>query len=264
MRNKLFFSLVCSATVFITYIHGVDTSVAAFQEHGDEYDRADIERGAQLYDEFCSNCHGSEGDGVGNVNLKAGQFRHASTDQNFRRILTRGIPGTAMPPGDYADSDLVAIVAYVRTMRDYDGGVVTLGNANRGEVLFEGKGACTSCHRVAGNGSRLGPDLTSIGAIRGAGSMRATLLDPTGSMLPSNRSMRAVKTNGEVVSGRRLNEDTYTVQILDNQERLVSLEKSALQELTVISQSPMPSYADTLNEEELADLLAYLVTLKGF
>ena len=94
--------------------------------------------------------------------------------------------------------------------------------------------------------------------------MRATLLDPTGSMLPSNRSMRAVKTDGEVVSGRRLNEDTYTVQILDDQERLVSLEKSELQELTVIQQSPMPSYADTLNEEELADLLAYLVTLKGF
>ena len=212
---------------------------------------------------FCSNCHGSEGDGVGNVNLKGGQFRRASTDQNFRRILTRGIPGTAMPPGDYTDSDLLALVAYVRTMRDFDGGIVTLGDAGRGRAIFEGQGECVSCHRVAGKGSRLAPDLTAIGAFRGAGSLRASLLDPTGSMLPLNRPVRAVTRDGQVISGRRLNEDTYTIQIFDDQERLVSLEKADLQEVTVLTTSPMPSYEDTLSAAEQADLLAYLVSLKG-
>lgn len=235
----------------------------AAQEHGAEYARADVERGAQLYGEFCSGCHGSGGDGVGAVNLKSGQFRRASTDQNFRRILTQGIPGSAMPPGDYADADLVALIAYVRNMRDYDGGVVTLGDAARGRAIFEEKGDCARCHRVAGRGSRLGPDLTSIGAVRGAGSLRETLLDPAGSMLPSNRPMRAVTRDGEEITGRRLNEDTYTVQIFDTQERLVSLDKADLRELTVLETSPMPSYAETLGEDELADLLAYLVTLKG-
>lgn len=236
---------------------------AAAQEHAVEYARADIERGAQLYDEFCSACHGSEGDGVGSVNLMSGQFRQATTDQNLRRILTRGLPGTGMPPGDYADADLVALVAYVRNMRDYDGGVVTLGDAGRGRILFEGRGDCARCHRVAGHGSRLGPDLTAIGAVRGAGSLRATLLDPTGSMLPLNRPLRAVTRGGEVITGRRLNEDTYTVQIFDEQERLVSLDKADLRELTALAASPMPSYAELLGEDELADLLAYLVTLKG-
>ena len=236
---------------------------AAAQDNAQEYERADVERGAQLYAEFCSNCHGSEGDGVGNVNLKSGQFRNASTDQNLRRILTRGIPGTAMPPGTYADADLVALVAYVRNMRDYDGGVVTLGDARRGQALFAGKGDCARCHRVAGRGSRLAPDLTAIGAVRGAGSLRETLLDPTGSMLPLNRPLRAVTRAGEVITGRRLNEDTYTVQIFDEQERLVSLDKADLRELTTLAASPMPSYAETLTEAELADLLAYLVTLKG-
>lgn len=241
----------------------VGSGVTVLAQHGDDYERADIERGAQLYDEFCSNCHGDEGDGVGNVNLKAGQFRHASTDQNFRRILTRGIPGTAMPPGDYGETDLLAIVSYVRTMRDYDGGVVTLGDAGRGQVIFEGKGDCTRCHRVAGQGSRLAPDLTSIGAVRGAGSMRETLIDPTGAMLPVNKPVRVVTRDGEVLTGRRLNEDTYTIQILDERERLVSLDKTDLQEVTVLSESPMPSYAESLTEGELADVLAYLVTLKG-
>ena len=262
MNDKASFPLAWAFA--ITCVFSTGAHARSVQEHGDEYERADIERGAQLYDEFCSNCHGSEGDGVGNVNLKAGQFRNASTDQNFRRILTRGIPGTGMPPGDYADSDLVAIVAYVRNMRDYDGGVVTLGNARIGQVLFEGKADCMSCHRVKGNGSRLGPDLTSIGAVRGAGAMRDTLLDPTGSMLPSNRPMRVVTRDGVMVSGRRLNEDTYSVQILTDQGTLISLEKVDLQELTVLNTSPMPSYGDRLSEEELADLLAYLVTLKGF
>ena len=248
-------------TAAITW--GVGASAALLAQHGGDYERADIERGAQLYDEFCSNCHGDEGDGVGNVNLKAGQFRHASTDQNFRRILTRGIPGTGMPPGDYGETDMLALIAYVRNMRDYDGGVVTLGDAERGRAIFEGKGDCSSCHRVAGNGSRRAPDLTSIGAIRGAGSMRETLVDPSGSMLPVNKPVRVLTKDGETVTGRRLNEDTYTIQILDEQERLVSFDKIDLREVTVLSQSPMSSYSELLSEEELADVLAYLVTLKG-
>ena len=257
------FLFIWLAAAIVAGAAGLDAVPASAQDHALEYERADIERGAQLYDEFCSNCHGSEGDGVGNVNLKSGQFRQATTDQNLRRILTRGIPGTGMPPGAYADADLVALVAFVRNMRDYDGGVVTLGDAGRGRVLFEGPGDCASCHRVAGRGSRLAPDLTAIGAVRGAGSMRETLLDPTASMLPLNRPLRAVTRGGEVITGRRLNEDTFTVQIFDEQERPVSLDKADLQELTTLETSPMPSYAELLNEEELADLLAYLVTLKG-
>ena len=240
---------------------GADPAVA--QDHPVEYERADIERGAQLYDEFCSACHGDGGDAVAGVNLMSGQFRVATTDQNLRRIMTRGIPGTGMPPGAYSDADQIALVAYVRNMRDYDGGVVTLGDAGRGRVIYEGKGDCASCHRVAGRGSRSGPDLTSIGAVRGAGSMRETLLDPTGNMLPHNRPLRAVTRGGKVITGRRLNEDTYTVQIFDEQERLMSLDKAELQELTPVADSPMPSYSGTLSETELADLLAYLVTLRG-
>ena len=242
---------------------GAGAGAAVAQDHPVEYERADIERGAQLYDEFCSACHGDDGDAVPAVNLMSGQFRFATTDQNLRRIMTRGIPGSGMPPGTYSDADQIALVAYVRNMRDYDGGVVTLGDAGRGRAIYEGKGDCASCHRVAGRGSRSGPDLTSIGAVRGAGSMRESLLDPSGNMLPHNRPLRAVMRGGEVVTGRRLNEDTYTVQIFDERERLVSLDKADLEELTPLAASPMPSYAGTLSETELADLLAYLVTLRG-
>lgn len=82
-------------------------------------------------------------------------------------------------------------------------------------------------------------------------------------MLPLNRSVRAVTRDGKVITGRRLNEDSYTVQLIDSQERLVSLEKAALREYTVIKTSSMPSYKDTLNPAELDDVVAYLRTLKG-
>ncbi len=82
-------------------------------------------------------------------------------------------------------------------------------------------------------------------------------------MLPINRSVRAVTRDGKVITGRRMNEDTYTVQLITDQEQLVSLDKSQLSEYTVIKTSSMPSYKDKLNSQELADVVAYLLTLKG-
>ena len=88
-------------------------------------------------------------------------------------------------------------------------------------------------------------------------------MDPTNAMLPLNRPIRVVTKNGTIFKGRRLNDDTYTVQLIDEKEQLVSLEKANLREYSVIKTSPMPSYVDTLTVQELADVLAYLLSLKG-
>jgi mono/diheme cytochrome c family protein len=82
-------------------------------------------------------------------------------------------------------------------------------------------------------------------------------------MMPINRPVRAVTKDGKVINGRRLNEDTYTVQLIDEQEKLVSLTKADLREYAIQTTSPMPSYKDRLNENELADVVAYLLSLKG-
>ena len=72
-----------------------------------------------------------------------------------------------------------------------------------------------------------------------------------------------MKKDGTIINGRRLNEDTYTVQIIDDHERLHSLQKADIRELTISTTSPMPSYKSTLSEGEIADVLAYLLSLKG-
>jgi putative heme-binding domain-containing protein len=216
-----------------------------------------------LYNANCITCHGANGDGISGINLQTGQFRRISTDDDLNRIIQTGIPGTAMPPGRYSTAELGGLVAYVRSMRDFDAVAPRSGDATRGETIFEEKGTCTSCHRVNGKGSRVAPDLSDIGAVRSPDALRRSVLDPTASMLPVNRSIRAVTRDGKVISGRRLNDDTYTVQLIDTQESLVSLTKAELREYTILKTSAMPSYKDKLNGAELDDLVAYLRKLKG-
>ena len=140
--------------------------------------------------------------------------------------------------------------------------MVNTGKA-KGKIIFEGAGQCLSCHRVNVAGGDVGPDLTDIGRTRTAVAIQRSLVDPTGSMQPINRPVRAVKRDGSVITGRRLNEDTYTVQIVTGEGRLVSLVKADLAQWPVATTSPMPSFKDTLKPDELIDLVAYLTSLKG-
>jgi putative heme-binding domain-containing protein len=228
-----------------------------------EYAPADIAYGARLYDAQCTTCHGANGDGVGGVDLRGGTFRSAVTDQDLTRVITTGIPGKGMLAFKFDAAELTGIVAYLRNMNTFDRGSVKAGDADRGRTVLEGKGGCLTCHRVGAQGSRLAPDLSDIGAVRSAGSLQRSLVDPSSQMMPINRPIRAVTADGRVINGRRLNEDTYTVQLLDDHERLVSLAKADVREFTISTTSPMPSYNNTLSSDELADLVAYLLSLKG-
>ena len=233
------------------------------QDHVGQYEQADIEYGARLYSSNCTRCHGEAGDEVAGVDLRAGEYARAASDPELITLIRRGIPGTAMPPASFTQSELAGLVAYLRNMATYDLGSVALGDAGRGEGLFRGKGECSSCHRVNGVGPRAAPDLSAIGTTRSAGSLEQVLLDPTAAMRPTNRPVRLVTRDGTVVQGRRLNEDTYSIQLVDANERLVSLDKADLREFTILTTSPMPSYEETLTAEERADVLAYLLMLKG-
>ena len=228
-----------------------------------EYTPGDIAYGARLYDAQCATCHGANGDGVGGVDLRSGNFRRAITDQDLARVITNGVQGTGMQAFRFDAAELAGIIAYLRNMNAFDRGSVRIGDADRGRTLVEGKGDCLRCHRVGARGSRVAPDLSDIGAARSPGSLMRSLTDPSSQMMPINRPVRAVLRDGTVINGRRLNEDTYSVQLIDERERLLSLTKSDLREYTILTVSPMPSFRDKLNPDELADVVAYLLSLKG-
>ena len=233
------------------------------QDHAGQYQQADIEYGSRLYGMHCINCHGENGDLLPAINLRSGQFPNAPTDRDLGNVIRDGISGTAMTPNAYSDSEITALVAFVRNITTVDLGSIDLGDPIRGQTLFEGKGDCAGCHRVQGRGPRVAPDLSTIGTIRTAATLERSILGTDGSMLPINRPVRVVLQDGTIINGRRLNEDTFTVQLVDDQERLRSLEKSTLREYTILATPAMPSYAQAFNDEERADILAYLLSLKG-
>lgn len=252
-------TLLCAALALVL---GLPVAAAAQAPAGD-YSPADIAYGARIYDAQCTTCHGANGDAVGGVNLRSGTFRHAITDQDLTRVILGGIPGTGMQAFKFDPAEVAGVVAYLRNMNAVDRGAAKVGDAARGQALFAGKGGCAKCHRVGAVGSRVAPDLSDIGSLRSAGSLLRSITDPTSQMMPINRPVRAVLRDGTVVNGRRLNEDTYTVQLIDDQERLVSLDKSELREFAISTTSPMPSFKATFSADELGDLVAYLLSLKG-
>jgi putative heme-binding domain-containing protein len=230
--------------------------------HDSQYADADIAYGATLYAEKCVTCHGTQGDAIGGVNLRSGVFRNAVIDRDLARFIRAGSPA-GMPAFVLDTAEMDGIIAYLRNMNAFDTAAVKTGDAVRGRAVFNTKGACAGCHRVGAAGSILAPNLSDIGAVRSAGSLQRSLLDPASQMMPINRPVRVVTKDGTIVNGRRLNEDTYSLQILDDREHLRAFVKTDLREYTISTTSPMPSYKSTLSGDELADVLAYLLSLKG-
>ena len=231
--------------------------------HDEQYPAVEIAHGARLYEARCSTCHGAQGDAIGGVNLRSGKFRNAITDRDLAAFIRAGSPTAGMPPFPLDNADMAGIIAYLRNMNTFDAATVKAGDVVRGRAVFEGKGGCRTCHRVGRTGSFVAPDLSDIGAVRSAGSLQRSLLEPTSQMMPVNRTVRLITKDGTVITGRRLNEDTYSIQIMDDREQLRSLLKSDLREFTIVKTSPMPSFKDTLTSDELADLLGFLLSLKG-
>ena len=223
----------------------------------------DIDDGARVFRNTCANCHGPDGNEVAGIDLGRGIFRRAKTDQDLVQIIRSGVPGTAMPASDMAVAQAEQIVAYLRSVASTKRSTSAAGDLDRGRALFDGKGACATCHRVNGVGSRVGPDLSNVGQLRRALELETSVVDPGKEIFYTNRTYRVVTKDGQTITGRLLNLDSFTVLLIDSKEQLRSFEKASLRDFGILDTSPMPSYKDKLSTQELADVVSYLVSLKG-
>jgi putative heme-binding domain-containing protein len=235
------------------------TSAVTFAQHETG---ADVLSGQQAFQNYCANCHGVAGNQIAGVDLGHGTFRQPYSDAELVAIIMNGIPGKPMPatPG-MTTVQAEQVVAYLRS-RATQQNAAAGGDAARGAELFAGKGECFSCHRIAGNGSRLGPELDRIGLLRTSEELAASLLDPGEKVQPNQRFYSVVMKDGRQITGRLLNHDAFSVQMLDTDEQLRSFMKTDLQQ-EGFAPSPMPSLRDDFSEQELADVVAYLVSLRG-
>jgi putative heme-binding domain-containing protein len=222
---------------------------------------ADIEAGRLLYRANCAVCHGIDGSGGRGSDLTKGVFRRGSSDEALFKTIVKGIPGTEMPPVVMEGRQTWQMIAFLRTLseRRTGGGP---GDPGRGRGIVQGKGGCLQCHRIHDQGLRAGPDLTSIGQNSSLNQLEASVVRPNERVKPEHWTIRAVTRDGRRITGRRLNEDTFSVQLIDQDERLVSLAKLSLAQYEIQTNSSMPSYQDKLSRAELDDVIAYLATLK--
>ena len=246
-----------------TFVLGAVMAVGAGRTLSAQHETdADLLDGERAYRQTCANCHGPDGDVITGIDLGRGQFRRQMTDEDLARIIRTGIPNTPMPASNMTGEQAQKIVAYLRARAASVRAGAVRGDAARGQAVFEGKGGCVTCHRVNGIGSGVGPELSRIGSARGALELEKSLVDPGADVQPTNRFYRVVMKDGSVVTGRLLSHDTFTVQLLDTKEKLRSFVKTDLREFG-FADSPMPSVRDRLTPQEIADVVSYLVSLKG-
>lgn len=225
---------------------------------------ADLAAGRRIFESQCAWCHGTEGTGGTGPDLRRPTLRHAANDAALVTIVRNGIPGSEMPSFAIALTDHMAwqTAAYVRSL-GRTAARPAPGDARRGSGIFESAG-CGSCHVVNGRGGTLGPELTSVGAIRGATHLRESIINPEAAHPPGYLVVRAVTTAGTAIRGIRVNEDVFWVHVRDAGGTVHALEKSAL---TSLDREPagtlMPSYTSRFSASELDDVVAYLTTLRG-
>jgi cytochrome c oxidase cbb3-type subunit III len=221
----------------------------------------DIEDGGRVYQSACAYCHGPDGDLIAGIDFGRGLYRRPLTDAEIVAIVLAGIPNSPMPPTPgMSEEQAYRVVAYLRAMNAERS--VASGDPERGRALFLGQGNCIECHRVGREGSRFGPDLSRIGLLRRAIELEQSLLEPQAEIQPQNRVYEVVARSGETTIGRLLSHDTFTVQLIDRDERLRSFDKAELAAHGFVA-SPMPSYRDELTAQQVADLVSFLSSLLG-
>ena len=224
----------------------------------------DIAAGRRIFESQCAWCHGTEGTGGTGPSLQRATLRHAADDKALVDIVRNGLPGTEMPGFTSLLTDRTAwqTAAYVRSLGRAAARPIP-GDARRGAALYESAG-CGSCHVVAGRGTMIGPELTSIGTLRGPSHLRDSLVSPAAAHPTGYLVVRATTSAGRVVRGIRLNEDVFWIHIRDAGGVVHVLQKSDLSSLDrELEATLMPSYASRFSAAELDDLVAYLASLRG-
>jgi cytochrome c oxidase cbb3-type subunit III len=233
----------------------------------------DVLAGKKLFETNCSTCHGLDAGGNMGPNIQGLPMRLGA--ERVANFIKNGVPVAGMPAfGSQLDATQVQqIIEYLLTLKPKDEGVVT-GNAEKGKQVYDASG-CASCHMIKGEGGDSGPELTNVGALRGATYLRNTVVYP-GSDLPQEpvrletggmleyMYVHVVTNDGKAFDGTRVTEDSFKIVIKDAKGDFHTFWK---QDLRTLDKQPgkslMPSYKGKLSDEQLNDLVAYLASLKG-
>jgi len=228
----------------------------------------------------CAFCHGlgARGGGRG-PDLTRAHKHHGDSDADLFQNISQGIPGTVMPANGtngqgvgMTDDEIWQIITYLRSIQ-VQAPAKSVGNAAHGKELFYGDANCSSCHMVEGNGGRLGPDLSAVGTARTVESLVESvripskrlawgLTESTKEFAQEYQTVTVVTPDGHEIKGVTLNEDQFSLQMMDTAEHIHLFEKDKLLSIQKSRDSLMPVYNSTiLSDQDLDDIVAYLLSV---
>jgi cytochrome c oxidase cbb3-type subunit III len=219
-----------------------------------------IEQGRGIYRSNCAFCHGISGLGGRGPDLVSGQKK---PDDELKSIITKGVPGTTMPAFSSMEGDeLERLVEFLNHLRAAGlGAKQATGDPANGRRMYV-RHACSGCHQIGSEGSTYGPDLTRIGGARSVKYLKESIVEPSADIPPDYRGVAVVTKDGKKVTGVRVNEDSFTVQLRLPSQEFRSFVKDEVKEVIHVTESLMPGYKG-MPKTVLDDLVAYLTTLKG-
>lgn len=221
-----------------------------------------LEQGRSLFQTHCAYCHGAHGDGGRGADLTLGQYRRGGSDADLFATIRNGIPGT-MPAVTATDDEVRMMAAFVKKLGSPGLYEKAPGDAVSGRAIYEGKGKCATCHSIGRNGGSLGPDLSDVGRRRTLQYLEESLVNPSADVPVRYLPVQVVRKSGQTIVGIRLNEDDISIQLRDMNGNLRSFLKTGIREIRHEKTSLMPPYGSTLSPAELADVVAYLNSLRG-
>ena len=233
-----------------------------------------VSEGESLYNKTCTTCHGSGGGGgeIGPAIVSGDRLDIGVSDAQTFNIIKNGVAGTPMAPQRLPDSDIWKIVTYIHALRGTAIDNPLPGDVAHGEAVFWGKGQCGTCHMLSGKGGLTAPDLSNIAGVRksssivdaltkaqhrvyGSGGAHLRTLPTMDSYLP----VYVTTADGKIIDGVLLNEDSYSLQMIGNDQQLHLFDKGKLRKVAVEPRSLMPTdYDKRLTPDEFKDLMAFL------
>jgi len=252
----------------LVYLLLIILAPASAQSPLDGLSEGDLADGERLFRIHCARCHGIDGAGGEGSNLTRARLKYAPDDEALIDVLGSGIPGTGMPAIWTLDEEQTTRVAgYVRAL-----GVLETeempGDPVRGGEVYRTSGGCPACHIISGHGTGIGPELTFIGDQRGLDYLRRSLVDPADAQSQTMGyqdylTVRVGSAEGSV-EGLRIDEDAFSILVRDVGGTVHSFRKDDLTEFEkVYAHSLMPEYGAALADNDMDDLISYLMSLRS-
>jgi cytochrome c oxidase cbb3-type subunit III len=222
----------------------------------------DLAAGKLIFEGRCSLCHGIDGGGGRGPSIRRPKLARAANDEGLKSLIENGIPPEMPGAWFLTKEEIASVAAYVRSLGNVPPEILP-GDATRGKAIYARSG-CSACHILDGEGSGYGPELTDVGARRGSARLRETLQNPAKTIPENFLLVEATPNSGQSIRGIRLNEDTFSIQLKDQQGRFHSFRKSELRDLKKLrGETPMPAYGSILSAAELDDLINFLAAQRG-